>query len=363
MKTLKFTILIFLTIGILGTSQVVFGNPAVNNTDNSVHPTIAAQIQVTSNNDTNNIEQGVAEASPLDNGQSLQIVTAIQSQLIVLDDQFADKQWALISIQIDSLWQLTTGSQEVLVAILDTGIDKNHEDLSGQIEAEINFTDSPTPDDVHGHGTHIAGIIAAQNNSIGIVGLAPGCRLLNVKVADDRGRCQVSDLVEGIIWAVDNGANVINISIEIKESSPELEEAIEYAWKRGAVVVAAAGNSGSQTPVYPAFYDNSIAVAAIKEDKSLAPLSNQGDWIDLAAPGFQIYSTLPGNSYGFETGTSFATAHVSGIAALLFTVVTDTNSNGFINDEIRAIIESGCSEIDIGDVGRGCIDADKIMVQ
>ncbi len=330
MKTLKFTTPILLAIGILATSQAVFGNPVVNNIDNSVPPAIAAQIQ---------------------------------SQPIVPDDQFADKQWALKSIQIDSLWQLTTGSQDILVAILDTGIDKNHEDLDGQIEAEANFTDSPTPDDIHGHGTHIAGIIAAKDNGIGIAGLAPGCRLLNVKVADDRGRCQVSDLVEGIIWAVDYGANVINISIEIRESSSELEDAIEYAWKRGVVVVAAAGNSGSQTPVYPAFYDNSIAVAAIKEDKSLAPLSNQGDWIDLAAPGFQIYSTLPDNNYGFETGTSFATAHVSGIAALLFTVVTDTNGNGFINDEIRAIIEAGCSEIDIGDVGRGYIDADKIMVK
>jgi len=330
MKTLKFTIPIFIAIGILGTSQVVFGIPIPDNIDNSVPPTIAAQIQ---------------------------------SQPIVLDDQFADKQWALTSIRISSLWQLTTGSQDILVAILDTGIDKNHEDLGGQIEAEANFTDSPTPDDIHGHGTHIAGIIAAKDNSIGIVGLAPGCRLLNVKVADDRGRCQVSNLVEGIIWAVDYGANVINISIEIKESSPELEEAIEYAWKRGALVVAAAGNSGSQTPVYPAFYDNSIAVAAIKEDKSLAPLSNQGDWIDLAAPGFQIYSTLPDNSYGFETGTSFATAHVSGIAALLFNIVTDTNGNGHLNDEVIAIIEASCQEIGISGVGLGCIDADKIMVQ
>ena len=246
---------------------------------------------------------------------------------------------------------------------MDTGVDGDHEDLSGQIEGEVNFTDSPITDDIYGHGTHIAGIIAAEDNDIGIVGIAPGCRLLNVKVADDRGRCDVSDLAEGIVWAVDNGADVINISIEIKESSPDLEEAVQYAWDHGALIIAAAGNSGSQNPVYPAYYENCIAVAAVAEDNSLAPLSNRGGWIDLVAPGFQIYSTLPDDSYGYESGTSFAAAHVSGIAALLFSVVTDTNSDGRINDEVKAIIEAGCQDIGITGTGKGCIDAAEISVQ
>ena len=361
MKSLKFAIPILIAISILVTSQVVLGNPTPNNANSSVHLTSAVQIQA-SIDDGINIEQGVVEANPLNNDQPSQYILANQSQPLVLTDQFVSKQWALTSIQISSLWQITTGSQDIVVAILDTGIDKNHEDLGGQIKAEVNFTDAPTPDDIYGHGTHIAGIIAAKNNSIGIVGLAPGCRLLNVKVADDRGRCQVSDLVEGIIWAVDNGANVINISIEIKESSQDLEEAINYAWNHGAVVIAAAGNNGSQSPVYPASYENCIAVAAFKENNSLAPLSNRGDWINLAAPGFQIYSTLPGSNYGFETGTSFAAAHVSGIAALLFTKVTDTNGNGHLNDEVLAMIETGCQETGISGVGRGYIDAAKVVV-
>ena len=334
MKTLKYSIPILAAVIILATSQVVFGKTESYSTASSVHPVIATQI---------------VSASP-DNENTL-----------ITDDKYADKQWALKSMGISGLWQITTGSDEVLVAILDTGIDKNHEDLRGKVKAEVNFTDTPVTDDVHGHGTHIAGIIAAENNDIGIIGLAPDIRLLNVKVADDRGRCDVLNLVKGIIWSVDNGANVINISIEIKESSQDLEEAVNYAWNHGAVVIAAAGNSGSQTPVYPASYENCIAVTAVKENNSLAPLSNYGDWVDLAAPGFKIYSTLPGDSYGFETGTSFATAHVSGIAALLFTIVTDTNGNGHLNDEVIAIIEASCQETGISGVGLGSIDAGNII--
>ena len=334
---LKITIPILLFLSILAASQAVFGVPASSIIGNS--------------------------AGSANNINVVGAITADESQPVLIDDQFAVKQWALTSIQVDKLWQITTGGKEVLVAILDTGIDKKHEDLSGQIEAEANFTDTPTTDDIKGHGTHIAGIIAAKNNGIGIVGLAPDCRFLNVKVADDKGRCQVSSLVEGIIWAVDNGADVINISIEIKESSQDLEEAVNYAWNHGAVVIAAAGNSGSQTPVYPASYENCIAVTAVKENNSLAPLSNYGDWVDLAAPGFKIYSTLPGDSYGFETGTSFATAHVSGIAALLFTIVTDTNGNGHLNDEVIAIIEASCQETGISGVGLGSIDAGNIIFQ
>ncbi|MFH1662824.1 MAG: S8 family serine peptidase [Chloroflexota bacterium] len=336
MKTLKYSIPILVTVIILATSQVVSGKTESYSTISSVRHEIASQVIETSHNN---------------------------EYTLIPDDKFSDKQWALASLGISGLWQITMGSEEVLVAILDTGIDKNHEDLRGKIKAEVNFTDTPDADDIHGHGTHIAGIIAAENNDIGIIGLAPDCRLLNIKVADDRGRCDVQNLVKGIIWAVDNGASVINISIEIKENSPELEAAIDYAWKNGALVVAAAGNSGSQNPVYPAYYQNCIAVTAVKEDNSLSPLSNRGSWVDLAAPGYQIYSTLPGDSYGYETGTSFASAHVSGIAALLFTIVIDSNGNGFLNDEVLTIIKDSCKEIVPDGTGWGYIEISQIVAQ
>ena len=278
-------------------------------------------------------------------------------------DEYVDKQWALSKIQALNAWQVTSGSQDIVVAVLDTGIDGNHEDLSGQIIAEANFTDSSSPNDIHGHGTHVAGIIAAKNNGTGIVGVAPESQLMNAKIADDKGRCRASAVAEGIVWAVDGGANVINISVEFREPSPRLEEAVNYAWSQGSLIVVAAGNDGSESPVYPAYYENCIAVAATNQDDHLALLSNHGDWVDVAAPGWDIYSTLPDNEYGYKSGTSFACPYVSGMAALLFNVVTDTNGNGRLNDEVRAAIEAGCQEIDVTGVGGGRIDVTKTMAK
>jgi thermitase len=269
----------------------------------------------------------------------------------------AKYQWALERIHaLSSTWRMDGGAP-VLVAVLDTGIDKNHEDLCGKVVAEVDLSDSPTTADVYGHGTPIAGIIAADvDNGLGITGLAPECLLINVKVADDDGRCRLSALAAGIIWAVDYGARVINISIEIKESTPDLEKAIDYAWNKGALVIAAAGNDGNSLPVFPAACENCLAVTAIQENGTLAPLANYGDWVDVAAPGMDIYSTLPGNRYGYKHGTSFATAYVSGLAAVLFSLATDTSGDGKLNDEVRRAIETGCDALGIAGTGKGTIN-------
>ena len=280
----------------------------------------------------------------------------------IINDPYTDNQWALEQIGVPTLWQITCGDPEIIIAVLDTGIDCYHEDLNGKIVTELNFTDSPTVNDLHGHGTHIAGIIVASlNNNIGIAGFAPECKLMNVKVADDTGKCRATDISEGIIWATDNGASIINISLELAESLAELEAAIDYAWNKGVLIIAAAGNNGSNLPVYPAFYENSIAVSALRQNDTLAPLSNYGDWVDLAAPGFNIYSTLPGNNYGYKSGTSFAAAYTSGMAALLFDIVIDTNDNGRLNDEVREALESGCYETGVSGTGFGRIDAGKSL--
>ena len=266
-------------------------------------------------------------------------------------------QWALKEIHaLPSTWN---GGNDplVLVAVLDTGIDKDHEELSGRVVAEVDFSESDTPDDIYGHGTPVAGIISADaENGLGITGLAPESRLVNIKVADDSGRCQISRLIEGIRWAVDNGVKVINVSIQFKETAPGLKETVDYAWENGAVIIAAAGNDGDSSPVYPASYENCIAVTAIQADGSLAPLANHGDWVDVAAPGLDIYSTLPGDSYGYKHGTSFATAYVSGLASLLFSIAADTNGDGNLNDEVRRAIEAGCDKIDIDGTGKGLIN-------
>ncbi len=272
-------------------------------------------------------------------------------------DAVPDSQWALEHIHALPSILTPANGPPVLVAVLDTGIERSHEDLAGRVVAEINLTESRTTSDAYGHGTPVAGIIAADaENDLGMMGLAPGSRLVNVKVADDSGRCRIAALVDGIIWAVDNGAKVINISIEFRESARGLEEAVDYAWKKGAIIIAAAGNEGNLRPVYPASYENCLAVTALQESGALAPLANYGDWIDVAAPGLGIYSTLPGNAYGYKHGTSFAAAYVSGLAALLFSRAIDTNGDGNLNDEVRRAIEAGCDLIDITGTGKGCIN-------
>jgi len=267
------------------------------------------------------------------------------------DDSHLAQRWGVSKIEAPQAWHIAKGGQPTIVAILDTGIDEGNQDLADKLVAEVNFTDSPTIDDVHGHGTHMAGTIAA---------IAPECQLMNVKVADDAGKCQPSVVAQGIIWAADHGAGVINISLCMK-SSPDLEEAVNYAWSLGVVIVAAAGNEGKSTPVYPAYYANCLAVAATDENDSLALLSGHGDWVDVAAPGFNIYSELPHNRYGYKSGTSTAVAHVSGVAALAFSIANDVNDDGLINDEVRQAIEDGCSPINAKGTGKGRINAQEAL--
>lgn len=269
------------------------------------------------------------------------------------DDSYLAQSWGVNRIGAPQAWQLTTAARPVTVAVLDTGIDKNKQELADKVITAVNLSGSPTSDDLHGHGTHMAGTI---------VSIAPECQLMNVKVADDIGRCEASAVAKGIIWAADHGANVINLSLYVRPS-PDLEEAIDYAWSQGCVLVAAAGNEGNSIPAYPAYYANCLAVAAINENDTLALLSNYGDWVDVAAPGFKIYSTLPGNLYGYKSGTSTAAAHVSGVAALVFTVAKDSNGNGMTNDEVRQAIENSCSPVNAEGVGRGRINASAAVIE
>jgi thermitase len=270
-----------------------------------------------------------------------------------LDDSYLAERWGVTKIEAPQAWQITRGDQSIIVAVLDTGINKDNQDLAEKVMADVNLTNSRTSDDLYGHGTHMAGTIAA---------IAPECRLMNVKVADDMGRCEPSVVARGIIWAVDHGAKVINISLAM-QASPDLIEAVDYAWDRGAIIIAAAGNKGGSDPSYPAYYVNCLAVAGTNENNSLALLSSHGDWVDVAAPGFNIYSELPQDQYGYKTGTSSAGAHVSGVAALSFSVAEDSNHNGTANDEVRWAIENSCSPIAADGVGNGLVNAFRAVTE
>ncbi len=265
--------------------------------------------------------------------------------------------WPLGRIEAEPLPAAPRTGPPVLVAVLDTGIDSGHRDLAGKVMADIGFVKDASTDDLYGHGTPVAGIIAADaDSSSGTAGLAPESRLLNVKVADDRGQARDIDIADGIVWAVEHGAQVINISIELGDATPRLKDAVDYAWSHGAVIVAAAGNDGSSAPVYPAAFDSCLGVTAVRENGDLAPLANYGDWVDLAAPGFDICTTLPGNTFGLKHGTSFAAAYVSGLAALLFPLVTDDDGDGRLNDEVCQAIYAASRDTGIPGTGWGLID-------
>jgi len=266
----------------------------------------------------------------------------IVKAILTPNDAYFANQWGMVKIQAPEAWGITQGSSDVKVAILDTGIDQNHEDLAAKIVANKNFTTSTTVDDKYGHGTHVAGIAAAiTNNSRGVAGAGFNSSLMNVKVLGDNGSGYYSWIANGIIWAADNGAKVINLSLGGTSGSSTLESAVNYAWGKGAVLVAAAGNDNTASPLYPAYYTNVVAVAATDQDDGKASFSNYGSWVDIAAPGVDIFSTLPNHTnrigilnYGSLSGTSMATPHVAGVAALVW-----ASEHGTDNSSVRNRIE------------------------
>lgn len=256
----------------------------------------------------------------------------------LIDIEADSPRWDLERIQAAEAWQLTGGAENVTVAVLDTGIDDQHTDLKNKVIARTSYAVSDDVDLIRGHGTHIAGIIAASAGNGGVTGLAYNSPLMDVKVAENNGTTDAKKLALGIIWAADHGAKIINVSIVINRPYALLEEAAEYAWNKGCIIVAAAGNNASSTPVYPADYPHVISVAGADRQDYAAKWSNRGDWVSLFAPGVDIYSTLPGNRYGLKSGSSYSTALVSGEAALLFGQAVDINKNGNVNDEVAAIL-------------------------
>ena len=252
-------------------------------------------------------------------------------------------------INASSAWDITLGGG-VKVAVLDTGVDQDHEDLAGKIFLQKNFTSSSSPDDFYGHGTHVAGIIAATgDNEIGVSGGCPSCLILNGKVLRDDGAGYYSWIANGITWAADNQAKVINLSLGGSASSRTLQRAVNYAWNKGAVVVAAAGNSANQSKTYPAAYANAIAVAATNNRDQKASFSSYGvKWVDVAAPGQDIFSTFPNHpykinksaNYDYGSGTSMATPMTSAAAALIWSTGYGTSASS-----VRSRLESTADKI------------------
>jgi len=299
------------------------------------------------------------------------------------NDPGFDAQWGPKRIKCPDAWDTTTGNPSIKIAIIDTGVDKDHPDLKDKIVDEKNFVNSilnPKADDDNCHGTHCAGIAAAKgNNNEGIAGVAYDCKIMPVKVLDEEGAGYLDDIVAGIIYAADNGADVISMSfginveyygIPISELSA-LEDACNYAWNKNCVLVAAAGNdNGFGKDTYPAGYNNVIAVTSCDQSDNHID-TKYGRWVDFAAPGNFVYSTMPTEqtkemkNYGLDTeydflqGTSMACPHVAGVAALAISRYPGKN-----NQEIRDLLNSSADRLSnpwwydsTGRIGHGRIDA------
>ncbi|HEX8681947.1 MAG TPA: S8 family peptidase [Ardenticatenaceae bacterium] len=298
---------------------------------------------------------------------------------------FTERQWTLRQINAPGGWRITTGG-EVIIAIIDSGVDYDHPDLAGHfVDPALwrNFVNDPTddrdddptdPNDYNGHGTHVAGIIAAaSNNGQGITGVSWGARILPLKVLRNRdGAGPISGIAQAIEYAADNGAQIINLSLGGRTRVQALQDAITYARSKGVLVVASAGNyfHEDNAPSYPGAMDGVVAVAGTTINDSHSCYSNVGDYVDVAAPGGQggreggvscngtkVWSTIPlslsqegdeHRGYGWKSGTSMAAPHVAGLAALLL-----SERPGLTHDELEAIIESNAD--DLGDPGRDSV--------
>lgn len=230
----------------------------------------------------------------------------------------AIKGWEIIEFNIPSFWQQSRG-EGVRIAVIDTGVDINHEDLKNNIEDGINIIDpSKEPLDVVGHGTHVSSTIASIDNGYGIVGVANKAKILPIKALGDDGNGSIFTISRAVRWAADAKVDFITMSLGAPVSNPQLKSAIDYAETMGCVVFCAAGNSGPSVDImYPARYDNVIAIGAIDKNLQRTDFTCSGDSLDFLAPGHDILGCVPGNSYALMSGTSMSNPFAVGLAALL----------------------------------------------
>lgn len=264
----------------------------------------------------------------------------------VPDDSDYPSQWYLPKIQAPGGWDMETGSTDVPIAIIDSGVDPTHPDLEGKLIAGYNFLQNNTDtQDVLGHGTAVAGTAAAMsNNYTGIAGVAWNDPIMPLVVLNANDYASYYDIARAITYAADKGIRVINISIGGSSSSSTLQNAVNYAWNKGAVIFACAMNNSTDAPYYPAACANVVSVSATTSSDTLASFSDYGDWIDISAPGVSILTTNRGGGYGRWNGTSFSSPIAAGVAALVLSA-----NPSLTNDQVVNIIKQNAD--DLGAVG------------
>ena len=262
------------------------------------------------------------------------------------DDYQYPSQWHLPKISAPEGWDMSIGSESIPVAIIDSGVDPNHQDLWEKLIPGYNFIDENTDThDVYGHGTAVAGTAAAvTNNFVGVAGVAWENPIMPLMVLNSDNRATYYDIARAITHAADQGIRVINISLGGSSSSSTLQNAVNYAWNKGAVIFACAMNNSSTTPYYPAACSHVIAVSATTSADTLASFSNYGNWIDISAPGASILTTKMGGGYGSRNGTSFSSPIAAGLAALILSA-----NPCLTNDQVVDIITQNAD--DLGEPG------------
>jgi thermitase len=315
-------------------------------------------------------------------GQELALIERLQADLDVEyaepnyvyhafvspDDPYYGNQWAHTRMQSPAAWDIITGTTTVVIAILDSGIDETHPDLATKIVAGYDYVDNDTnPHDLHGHGTHVAGIAAAAtNNGVGVAGMNWLARIMPVRVLNQQGSGSSAGITDGITWAYQHGAKVLSLSLGGPTRSQSMQDAIDAAYAAGSLVVAAMGNANNSALAYPAAYNNVMAVSATGPTDSKASYSNYGSHCDIAAPGGDmsdlhdpagILSTMPtygvwmtnnspyySTNYDYLNGTSQATPYVSGLASLIWSV-----NSTLTPAQVQNIIQSAA--VDLGTSG------------
>jgi subtilisin family serine protease len=294
--------------------------------------------------------------------------------------------WGLNGVQAPEVWAQGYTGSSVVVAVIDTGIDLDHVDLDSNIWVNAGeiagnhrdddgngfvddvygwdfANDDNNPTDIAGHGTHVAGIVAAERNGTGATGVAYGAQVMAVQVLDSRGSGTILDVAAGIRYAVDNGADIINLSLGAPFGSTVLLSALRYALLHDVLVVAASGNDGAASPSFPAAYSavlsNVISVGAHTAQDRLAAFSNrEGNGVQVDAPGVSIYSTIPGNRYANWSGTSMAAPYVSGVAALAWAANPSLGAS-----QLRDLITEGAVRGVAGSDSKGGVDAARTVAR
>lgn len=255
-----------------------------------------------------------------------------REDVLILQEAAQVYGWGISAFDMPEAWKLSQG-EGVTVAVLDTGCDLEHPDLLENLVPGANMINPKLPPkDDNGHGSHVTGIICASNNDIGMVGVAPKCKVMPVKVLDKKGNGSLSVVAKGVRWAADHGADIISMSLGAPKPLQSVRKAIKHAAKKNVVTFVAAGNAGKTKDVFfPARYPETLAIGSIDESFDRSNFSNTGKNLDFMAPGGKIFSTVPPQWYAIQQGTSMACPFAVGVAALVLSYARKNNANISLN--------------------------------